>query len=473
MLKYIFSITLIFSVLAFPAKGQDTITLQEAITIALENNYQLKKTGNNLDLSEKDIFSAKMDFLPTLNASNSYNLSAGRRFDQITGQITESEVQSFNGSLTTNITLFDGFRNINNLRRAENNELSLKEQMERAKQDLIFNVASQYLQLLLDQELLQIAKENLEASNKQLEQVQAQVDVGSRPVADLYNQESVVANNELTVIQRENQLDTDRQAIIRTLQIDPMNEYRFQKPDLNENIEFASYNLEELVQTALANRSDIKSQNFRIKSAEYSYDIAKSGHYPTLSFRAGIQSDWNDQLQEIERNNSGLPLAEDGSLFTDPNNQNPSLVDVGFGDQFFDINVYKYMGFSLNIPIFSQWNTQYSIESNFVQYKNAQLDLENVRLQVIQEVRQAYNDYQNYEKQLESTEKAIRASEKALETQQERYNIGSSTLIELTQANSDYVEASSNRVQAVYRLVFQEQLLKYYMGQITTDIDLN
>jgi outer membrane protein len=101
------------------------------------------------------------------------------------------------------------------------------------------------------------------------------------------------------------------------------------------------------------------------------------------------------------------------------------------------------------------------------------LDLDNQRLAVVQEVRQAYNDYLSFAKQLEASDKTLVFAKKSLETQQERYNIGASTLIELAQANAQFVEASSNRAQAKFRLIFQEQLINYYVGKINPEFSLN
>jgi outer membrane protein len=141
-----------------------------------------------------------------------------------------------------------------------------------------------------------------------------------------------------------------------------------------------------------------------------------------------------------------------------------------FGRQFFNKNVNKYLGFNIQIPLFNRYNTRYNIESSKINYKNAKLNLENTRLQVIQEIRQAYSDYYNYAQQLKSTEKALQAAKKAYETQQERYKVGAGTLIELTQANAQFVQASSNHVQALYRLIFQEQLLNYYTGKLNPNM---
>jgi outer membrane protein len=88
----------------------------------------------------------------------------------------------------------------------------------------------------------------------------------------------------------------------------------------------------------------------------------------------------------------------------------------------------------------------------------------------LQEIRQAYNDYLAYAKQLRTTEAALIAATRAYETEQERYRVGASTLIELTRANTEFVNASSNRVRAIYQFVFQEKLLDYYIGNLDTDV---
>lgn len=427
------------------------ISLEEAIQIALENNYQIKQAQNNLDLSDEEVFRAKMNFMPDLSVSTSYNYQVGRQFNQATVSFQDQVVNSISGRIGSNITVFDGLRNIYTLRRANSAKESQQLQLERAMENLIFSVASQFLQVILDRELLQIAEENLIASNKQLEQVKAQVEVGSRPVADLYNQESVVANSEFALIQRQSAADINRQNLVRTLQIDPLIEYDFEQPNIPEIVKMEDFDVNVLVKTALANRSDVKSQEYQIQSSELSFKMAKSARLPTISMSAGLSTSYNDRYRLYNANTGNVE-------------------SVSFNKQFFDQNINRFVGFSLSVPIFSRWNTQYNVESALVSYKNAKLSLDNTRLQVIQEVKQAYLDYQNYSKQLGSTRKAMIASEKALQTQQERYNIGSSTLIELTQANADFVQASSNFTQAKYRLVFQEQLIKYYMGLISSDI---
>ncbi len=431
--------------LQLSARAQETqqISLEEAIEIALKNNYQLKVASNNLDLAKDRELSEMADFLPSINASARAGRTAGSQFIPGTDNFVNTVNRGINGSINVSMPIFSGFENISSLRGSRYNTQSEEENLQRVRETIIFQTASRYLQVLLDKELLEINRENLSASMQTLEQVRAQVEVGSRPTVDLYNQEATVANNELQVVNAENALAASKLNLLRALQVDPLNNYEFITPDIgDEDRQMRSYDLEELVSTALQNRSDLKSEQYTIQAIKQQLNSTRGSLYPSLSLSASINSDYSDQ------------------------------VDFPFDDQFFDQNVTKSVGLSLSIPIFNSLNRRTNLQSQKVNYRNAQLNLENTELQVIQDVNQAYNDYESYKKQLESSQKALVAAEKSYETQQERYEVGAGTLIELSDANAQYVQAQSNRAQALFRLIFQQKLLDYYIGRLNENISL-
>src|SRR6056297_3570934 len=224
--------------LSIPIAGfaqTETITLEDAVNIALENNYQLKQAENNLSIAELQELSAKADFFPTLNASVNRTVNVGRRFDtEATGEFVDVTANFLSASASSSMDIFSGFANINSLRRAQAETQSREELLQRVRENIIFNTASSYLNYLLSEQLLSIAEENLDSALQQLEQIEAQVEVGSRPNVDLLNQESVVANSELDVVNRENEVTLSRLALIRELQIDPLGEYEFVRPDVEE-----------------------------------------------------------------------------------------------------------------------------------------------------------------------------------------------------------------------------------------------
>jgi outer membrane protein len=429
------------------AQTAQRITLEQAIEIALENNITLKQFENNMLIQNANVTSAQLDFLPNLNFGINGNRNTGRQFVQETLSYDDLTTLSSGASFNSNVTVFDGFRNINNLRAVQTARLSAEENFQRAQENVIFNTASAYLGVLLNQELLGIAKENLEATQKQLEQVRAQVEVGMRPMVDLYNQEAAVANNEFQIVERENALNISIIQVVRILAIDPMVDYEFVTPGIDEdNLQAKDFSLTQLLEQAMLNRSDLRGTEAQIKLSEYNLRIARGAFLPTVSLSGSLSGGYSDQFRE--RNAAG------------------QFTSVGYWDQLTDRNRRYSFGFNVQVPIFNRYNTRRSVELSRVDYKNAMLDLEAKKLEINQEVRQAYNDYLSATKQLDTTERALLAASKAYETEQERYRVGASTLIELTQSNAEFVSASSNRVQAVYRFVFQEQLLNYYLGQV-------
>ncbi|MEL0011182.1 MAG: TolC family protein [Bacteroidota bacterium] len=454
MQKLIYS--LFFLLIAFSnslfSQSQEVrlITIDEAINIALENNYTLKQAQNELDLSDDLIFSEKADFLPSVTASMSGSRTSGQqflfdRFSEGLKPFVDVTSQSISGSMRANIPFFNGFNNILTLKSSQSNKESREQQFARARELVIFNTASRYLQVLLDKELLEIARQNLETSTTQLSQVQAQVELGARPMVDLFNQEAQVANDELTLTQRENTLALNSLLLIRQLEIDPLGQYDFEVPELELNdLPWMDVNLRSLIDEALTTRSDILSAEASIAALKYQLQINKNSLLPSINASASVSSRYSDQYSIAGQ-------------------------DVNFSDQFFDQQVNRSLGLSFSLPIFNNWNRLYSIQSTQVQVKNAELNLDNSRMQVIQEVTQAYNDYSSYVKQLEASEKSLLASEKAFETQQERYNVGASTLIELTQAQASFVSARSSYTQSLYNLIFQEKLLDFYLGKLKGD----
>lgn len=449
-MRKVFGLLILCVGLTFQLRAQNTaptdsvkITLSEAIDIALKNNFQLKVAENNLDLSRFNEKSEKADFFPSLSASFSGSQRTGPGFVPGSDRFINQTSRGISGNISSSIPIFNGFENINSLRNSQYDTKSLEENRQWVRESIIFNTASNFLQVVLDRELLRIARETLQASNKTLEQVQAQVDVGSRATVDLYNQEATVASNELQVTNQENALNLSRLQLVRQLQVDPLQNYKFIIPDIKvENMTPADYNLRELVATALENRSDLQSEKYNIDALRYQLKATKASLYPSLSFGASLSSDYSDQ-----------------STFS-------------FNDQFFDQNIQRSFGLSLDIPIFNNLNIRNNVESQEINYENAKLQLEDTRLQVIQEVTQAYNDYIAVLKRLESTEKALRAARRSYEMQQERYNVGAGTLIELSDANSQFVEAQSNRAQAELNFIFQKKLLDYYLGLLNEDIQL-
>jgi outer membrane protein len=149
----------------------------------------------------------------------------------------------------------------------------------------------------------------------------------------------------------------------------------------------------------------------------------------------------------------------------DPVTSNPIFEKTPFDDQLTD-NRSGSVSMTLSIPVFNRLQTKTGVERSRVQLSNAELDLQNMSQTVALEVRQAYLDYQTAVKRLDVTEKQLRSAEQSVAVEQERYNVGASTLVELQTARAAFVDAASKRAQAIYQFIFQSRVIDYYLGAL-------
>ena len=404
--------------LAPAAQGQNpvrTISFDEALQIGLEQNITLRKSENSLELQGTEVASARANFLPNFNISAGPSQRYGLTFDQATADLVSQTSESFSMGASATISVFDGFGNLSNLRQSRHTLDAADYTFDRTQQDVLSLVALNFLQVILDREQIVIQRENLEAQRQLLARVQEFTRVGSRPISELYQQEAQVAQAELQLLNAERSYQLSQVALIRDLQLDPLGNYEFTAPSVDElDPAPVEHDINTLFRQAFENRADLKAQRSRIDASEQGIRLARSNIWPSLSFSV-----------------SG------GSSYT---SLNPIY---NFEDQLFRNNRNGSIRLNVSVPIFNRLNTRAAIERSKVQYQNTRLDLDALQQRVALEVRQAYLDYLTDSKQLDVTAVQLRSAERALEAEQERYNVGASTLVELTQIRAQYTQAAS------------------------------
>ncbi len=421
-----------------PAFAQQArqITFNDAVNIALDQNVTIKRATNTVNLQAVTVRQERADFLPDLNFSTRANRNWGLTFDLTSGQLVRDQTDGFSLGLNTGVTVFDGFNNTNSLKQARVNLEANNYDLDRTKQTVVFNVVQNFLQVILDQERIRIQQENVTAQQQQLTRIEEFTNVGTRPISDLYQQQATLASAELRLLEAERALQLSETRLIQVLQLDPLGDYEFTAPNSSETVPTPQmYNPQELLRSALSERADLRAQEASIAAADLGIKLAKSSQMPRVSLSGSTGSNYTSRSTD------------------------------GFGSQI-DDNRSESVGINLSVPIFNGFQTRTNIERARVQYNNAQLEMQNLQQSIALDVRQAYLDYQTDLKRLETTEKQLRASEQALAVEQERYNVGASTLVELTQARATYVEALSGRAQAVYQFIFQEHVIRYYQGTL-------
>ncbi len=429
--------------------AQDTLKLsfQEAVKMAMKNNVALRQERNNLETSNANRKEAKALYAPGVGANTTIQRLNGQQFDQVTGTVFRDNTDNAYLNVGAEYIIFDGLNRLNTNKRTQALLESQQYQVTRTEQEIIYKVAQQYLQVLLDNELLQISEQNLEVQTTTLEQIQGFVEAGTRPLSDQLDQEATVSKIEVEKIRAQNNLRLDKARLKQTLLMDPVTQIDPVDPDWGfESVLLRDYHLEDLYQLAMNYRPDYKSALADQEAADAFINIARSGHYPELTLFGGAGTRYSSQLKMEDNPDKSKPLS----------------------NQFDDNSVFNY-GVELNIPIYSKNSVIAQKTRAKMAYENARLAEEDLRLLIFNEVQNAYLSFVASKDEYYAALKQFEAAQAAYSIQRERYEVGVGNLVELSRSTGTFVDAAGSRAQAQYMLLFQKVILDYFTGILSKE----
>jgi outer membrane protein len=439
------SLTLLVMITAISFGGAQNhvtkLTFEEAVTIGLERNVILNQQKNQLEANQAQKLNAIGNYMPNLNITGAVQRQEGQQANTTNGNLEDLTTDYVGAQFNTNLTVFNGLRNYNNLAQSNNQLMAQGYQIKRSSQDVVSNVATQYLQVLLDQELMHIAEENYKTQTTILEQIQGFFDVGSRAITDVYNQDAQAKTAQVLYIRAKNNLQNDRSILAQTLQLDPSQHFEVTYPALSEDLKkYKAVSLDSLISIAVANRSDLKQFDHQVKANKYAYKSALSPALPSISLFGNY-----------------------GSFYY-------SLIPEDFNGQFRTMNPSLSYGANLTIPIFSRFQTKAQRSTSKVQFENSVMNYQNLDKTVRLDVQRAQNSFINALENYEASLAQFQAGELALQTQQESYLLGISTQVALAQSNQTYITGAAAKVQAEVTLLFQKVLLEYALGTLQPEL---
>jgi len=433
-------------------EGGDTLrlTFEEAVNIALKNNITLGQQKNQLEASQMQRTASIMAAAPTINLNGFAQQFNGNSFNQQQGRAVNGVRDVFTGSLNASMPIFNGFNIVNSARQASSQLEAQTYFVKRTTEDVINTVSGQYLQVLLDEELLKIAKENFEALNVQLEQITEQVAVGSRSPVDQYNQEGQVKGAELRMLQAEINLTNDRATLTQSLLLDPFIEIQIEKPNWTiSEMEQIDPKVDEMYALAQVNRGDLQRAIKNEDAARLGMMATRGLMAPSLGAFFNYGSAYNYQHD-----------VPDSILANNPS------INRSFEDQFKTDNVYKSYGLQMTIPILNGFQVRNRTMQQKTTFKNNQLVRDNTEIQVKTDVLRAAKNFQVGKKAYTVSEAQLEAAQMAFQLESERYTLGVTNFVDFAQANRTLVLAQTEKAQAEYRLIFQKVLLEYATGTL-------
>ncbi len=431
-----------FIIISFTGYGQEELTLNDAIQIALHKNSSLQKSVIGLEGFESNVQASYGNFLPTLGLGASWDWSrsdvtgVGVEFIGGTPVVTAASTQqrSYRTSINGNWTLFDGLSNFATLSQSKNDLESAEFSLERLKQYIVFQTTSLYYEVINTQKLLKVKVDNLKWNERNLEIIKERNKLGAATLADVYQQEVATGNAELDIIKTNNQLEVAKNNLLFFLGLDVLEEFIFsdeiseeEMSALNTDLSEDYARITEYVNDAMKNRLDYKSLLLNLESAKDGVTIARSGHWPSLVASGGYS--WT------------------GSSISDLNNFRRSQV-----------------GLSLNFPLFRGWSVDNRVQFAQVDVKNTEIEVSDLERDIKKQLQTTFLDLQAAHKGLKVSESNVAFADENLKIEQERYSLGAGKLLDVLIANSNYTTALTDLINAQYAYIVLSEQLKYYIG---------
>lgn len=443
-MKFRLTILTVFFALLFTHAQQKNWTLEECVTYAVDNNLTIEQFELDLENSKIDKSDAIGNLLPNLNGSLSASSNTGFSINPTNNLPTNSTAFNVNAGVSSNVTLFDGLRNMHQLNRAKINAIANQYRLDDLKDDIRLSVANAYLQILSNKEQLKTFRAQYAVTEQDLKRTKELVESGVVPRGDLLEIEATAANQEQQIINGESLVLISRVNLAQLLQITDYENFdiadeEFEVPpsDILDN------SAKVIFDKALGFRNDIKFSQANVDLAEKDLDIARGSYFPTLSAFVQYGTRYSDVTQIPDAN--GVPFTPD------------------FTDQLWIFDGISY-GAQLNVPIFNGWNTRNNVKRSKISLEKAKLQFEQDKLDLESNIQQAYVDVTTFDKAYEAAQKTLEARRVAYQYAKDRFDVGLMNAFDFSQAQARVDNAEADVIRTKYDYIFRLKILEFYFG---------
>lgn len=422
------------------AQAQQTWSLQKCIDYALENNIQIKQQALNSKYYNNQHQQAKFNRLPNLNAGFQNNMNYGRTLGSDNTYL-DINSNSTSGSLSSNVTLWNGFTLKNSIKMAEMDLRASLEEMQKAKDDIMLNIAASYLEILFADELLIVTEDLLRVTQLQINRTGKLVEAGSLAKGSLLEIEAQYAREELNVVNAQNRVQLAYLSLYQFLELPSSESFKIEKPVLPEiSANMTMLNSMDVFKNAVQIRPAVKGAEFKLESARKQLLIAKGNLMPSLTFGGNYYNFYNNKYTSFQG------------------------AKIEFSDQLKSNERFGF-GATLNIPIFNRYQAQTGVSNAQIQVENTELQLQSTKNLLRKDIEQAYTNALASFKRYVANQKAVVSSTEAFRYTEEKFNVGMINSVEYNQVKNNLTNAQSDLLQAKYEYIFRTKILDFYNGQ--------
>ena len=429
-------------------------SLDDCMKYAVEHATEVKREVVNARQRKQDYQHAVAGFLPTVTGGVQGQYAWGRNIDPETN--TYNNVTTFNNyyQLYAELNVFDGFATINALKQAKLSRDYSATAMRKIQDDRAIDVMQKYVDAAYAEASIQIASEKLNESKRMLAKMKRLYELGEKGRPDVVQMESQVAEDEYNLTHQENVAKQSLLALKSAMNFPVDEELKIQiegeqkiqiaeernlklKTE-NEKVSESGVNYETVYQGFLNISPDLKSAEYEVERARYDYKIAKGRLLPSLSLGGGISTNYYKNLSQKGQYD-------------------------GFASQFRN-NQGEYLALTLSIPIYNS-DRWHSVKKARNDWQLAQVNLEETRRKLHDQIAQAVMDAEGYAKELHQMQKKVVSDSLAYHMSSRKFEEGMLSTFDLHTAAQTLLESRIKELQMQMLLIIKQRLVAYYQGE--------
>jgi len=293
-----------------------------------------------------------------------------------------------------------------------------------AEQDLMVRTVQRYFGVLKSFDALKFATAQRKAFAKFLEQTEQRYKVGLIAITDAQIAKAQYDSAYAQEIAAENDL-SNKKEILREITGEPIDSFSFLRATLSLKSPEPE-NIEEWVNKAFEYNYSLQAQQFSVNASRLDIRLKQGGHLPSLNI------------------NSSMTRQND-TPYT-PGNRNAQV------------------GLQIAMPIFSGGSVRSATRQAVHLYEKAKRDWETAHRQTESSTRQAFRGVMTQISQVNALNQAIVSNKSALEATEAAFNVGTRTIVDVLNAQTNLIQAEKNYANARYDYIIQSIQLKQASG---------
>ncbi len=410
-------------------------TLQECIKTALAQNPDIAMAEQDVAAADarKDI--ARGERWPSLSMRNTYSHSLDLQRLTMIRRPNESSVfseDSWKGDILFSLPLYTGGRIIHSIRAAELLRQSSEKRLVRTRQELVFNISSVFYDILSQRKVIDSLQFSQQVLEEHVLRINQLIQAERAAKVDLLRTQVQLADVIQIRIHEENKLEIQQQVLANLMGIEDATEPLKIDGELKE--EPFSTDRESTLDLAYENRSDLEADRAEYQAQTNRVRANAAEHWPTLSLFGSYGGLWG----------------------IDPDYRQPgaaTLEDTGM------------IGISVEFPLFVGGRIQAKVREEKAKQALFQEKVRKRRLQIKLEIETSIKTIQSNYQRVLATKTAIDQANESFRIEQEKYNAGKGTIIDVLDAQSALRESESNYYRALADLNIAHAQVQLAMGK--------